>query len=108
MVGVRKPIKIALIAALPLEFASVLVAGSNIKGLPSDAGILERFLYYGVGFMHWPGLLLGPLFKALYGDSLIVLVVQIFVGGYLGWAILIAAILYGVRFLTRTDAPPQV
>jgi hypothetical protein len=107
MVGVRKPVKIALIAALPLEFASLGFLAGNFKGLPSDAGILERILYYGVGFIHWPGRLLGALFKIIYGDSVFVLVVQIFVGGYLGWAILIAAILYGVRFLKRTSAPPQ-
>lgn len=105
----RKPIRIALIAALPLELACVLMAGSNIKGLPADAGALERLLYDVMSIMHWPAKILEPWFK-LAGDSppaFRVLIVLIFVIGYLDWAALITAILYGVRFLMRTSASPQ-
>ncbi|HKN20644.1 MAG TPA: hypothetical protein VJX73_04465 [Terracidiphilus sp.] len=105
----RKPIKVALIAALPLEFACLLMAGSNIKGLPSDAGVLERFLYGVMGIMHWPAKILEPLLR-LTGDSQLafwVLIAFIFVIGYLDWAALIAAILYGVRFLMRSSASPH-
>ena len=105
----KKPIKVALIAALPLEFACLLMAGSNIKGLPSDASVLERFLYDVMGIMHWPAKILEPLFR-LTGDSqhaFWILIALIFVIGYLDWAALIAAILYGVRFLMRPSAPPQ-
>jgi hypothetical protein len=105
----KKPIKVALIAALPLEFACLLMAGSNIKGLPSDASVLERFLYDVMGIMHWPAKILEPLLR-LAGDSQLafwVLIALIFVIGYLDWAALIAAILYGFRFLMRSSVPPQ-
>jgi hypothetical protein len=109
MVGMRKQIRIALIVALPLEFACLLMAGTNIKGLPSDAGPFQRFLYDFVSIMHWPAKILEPLFR-LTGDSqhaFWILIALIFVIGYLDWAALIAAILYGVRFLMRPSAPPQ-
>jgi hypothetical protein len=105
----KKPIKVALIAALPLEFACLLMAGSNIKGLPSDASVLERFLYDVMGIMHWPAKILEPLLR-LAGDSQLAfwaLIALIFVIGYLDWAALIAAILYGFRFLMRSSVPPQ-
>jgi hypothetical protein len=104
-----KPIKIALIAALPLEFGCLLEAGRTFKGLPSDASAFERFLYDGVGLMHWPAKILEP-FVRIFGDSppaFFVLISLIFVIGYLDWAALIAAILYGARYLVRTSAPPQ-
>jgi hypothetical protein len=106
----RKPIIIvALIAALPLEFACLLMAGANLKGLPSDAGALERFLYDVVGIMHGPAKILEAFFKVA-GESqhaFWVLIALIFVIGYLDWAALIAAILYAVRFLMRASALPQ-
>lgn len=109
MVGMRKPIRIALIAALPLEFVCLLMAGANIKGLPPDASALERFLFDVMCVMHWPAKILEPLFK-LAGVSqhpFWILIALIFVIGYLDWAALIAAILCGVRFLMRESAPPQ-
>jgi hypothetical protein len=105
----RKPAIVALIAALPLEFACLLMAVSNIKGLPSDAIALERFLWDVMSIMHWPAKVLEPLFKRI-GDSrpaFWVLIALIFVIGYLDWAALIAAILYGVRFLMRSRVLPQ-
>jgi hypothetical protein len=109
MVTMTKPVKVALIAALPLEFACLLMAGSNIKGLPSEASALERFIYDVMSVMHWPAKILEPLLR-LAGDSQLafwVLIAVVFVIGYLDWAALIAAILYGVRFFVRTSAPPQ-
>ena len=109
MAGTKKPIVIALVAALPLEFVCILIAGSTFKGLPSHASVLERFLYDAVCFMHWPAKILEPLVK-LAGDSqhaFLVLIALIFAIGYLDWAALIAALLYGIRFLKRASAPPQ-
>jgi hypothetical protein len=109
MAGTKKPIAIALIAALPLEVACVLTAGANIKGLPSDASTLQQFLYDVMCIMHWPAKILEPLFK-MAGDSQLaffILIALIFVIGYLDWAALIAALLYGIRFLKRASAPPQ-
>jgi len=109
MVGMRKPIKVALIAALPLEFACLWFLARNFEGLPSDAGALERILDYGVEIVHWPAKLLIPLFNVLVGSQStpLVRIALISLVGYLDWAILIFAILYGVRFFTRTSAPPK-
>jgi hypothetical protein len=105
----RKPVRVTLIAALPVEFACLLMEGANIKGLPSDASAFKRLLYDVMSIMHWPAKILEPLLR-LTGDSHLafwVLIALIFVIGYLDWAALIAAILYGVRFFMRTSAPPQ-
>jgi hypothetical protein len=109
MVGMRKPIGIALIAALPLEFACLWFLARNFEGLPSDAGALERFLDFGVEIVHWPAKLLISLFNALAGSQStpLVRIALISLVGYLDWAILICAIFYGIRFLIRTSAPPQ-
>ncbi len=105
----KSPIRIALIAALPLEAACLFEAGRTIKGLPADASFAERFFYDVMAIVHWPARILEPFFK-IAGDSrpmFLILIALIFVIGYLDWAVVVAAILYGVRFLAGSGAPPQ-
>jgi hypothetical protein len=105
----RKPIKVALIAALVPEFACLLIVMSNPEGLPNDASALERFLAHGVEIVHWPARFLIPLFNVLGASGLAFLVklALIFAIGYLEWAVLICAILYVACFVARISVPPN-
>lgn len=57
MIGVRKPLKIALIAAAPIEIVSLgagFIAGGGIKGPTLDSPGLP-FSAHLIGIMHLPG-----------------------------------------------------
>ncbi len=98
-----RPIKIALIAALPIEFVSLCVLGSWIKGAPADASSFEIFLHTAVGIMHMPGGYLLPLALDIGNYQLAVplALLVVFLSGYLDWALLFITGIYAYRWLHR-------
>jgi hypothetical protein len=114
MIGVTKPIKVALIAAAPLEIASLVVGlsgGGGIKGptLDSDTPSWLQLIAHGAWIMHLPGAYLLPLVIHIGDSTLVILfgILLLLLSGYLDWVLLVSAILYGFRFLIHNGRAPQ-
>jgi hypothetical protein len=61
LIGVIKPIYVALIAALPTEICDLALdgyVGDTIKGLPTDASLFAQSISFVTGVMHCPWSLL--------------------------------------------------
>lgn len=110
IVGMLRPIKIALFAALPTEvLAGVLdgVAGDSIKGLPSSATLLDRFISCGWGIMHWQlGYILDYLVPSALktgteGPALLLATFSLLLVGYVNWVLIISMTIYGFHLLAR-------
>jgi hypothetical protein len=100
MIGMAKPIKIALIAAVPME---IIVLGfalqGAIKGPPSGISLVNHPVCNGAWIMHWSFRYLGPLVFRMSDERLafsLAALTLCFIG-YLDCVLLIAAILYGYR-----------
>lgn len=103
MMDMTKPIRFALFAALPLEFANLLIAGGSIKRVATDPTTIHRFLSTEAGMMHLPlGYLLPLVLKAGNPQHAVYLAaLWLLISGYVDWALLIVAIIYGYRLVTR-------
>jgi hypothetical protein len=103
MKNMTKPIRFALIAALPLEFANLLLAGGSIVGHATGAPPFHRFFSTEAGIMHLPlGYLLPLILKAGSGQVVIHFAAfWLLLSGYVDWAVLIIAIIYAYRYFTR-------
>lgn len=113
-----KPIHIGLIAAIPAEFltdALDAMNGETLKGLPSNATSVDRFISWGFWKMHWE---IGYIWHYLFGlasrfgteaeeRTLPIAGISFLLVGYVNWVLLITAISYSFRFLTRKRAAAQ-
>jgi hypothetical protein len=107
--NMTKPIRFALIAALPLEFANLLLAGGSIQGLATGGISFHHFLSTEAGIMHLPLAYLLPLIlKAGSGQVVIHFAAfWLLLSGYVDWAVLLVAIVYAYRYLTRKRSTVQ-
>ena len=104
MTGMAKGIKAALIVAVPTEVISLCFAlQGTIKGPPSGMSPVNHLLYNGAWIMHWWFRYLVPLVFKIGDEKLAFPLagLTLFFIGYLDWALLIAAILFGYRAAAR-------
>jgi hypothetical protein len=113
MVGMPKPIYVALVLALPMEIVNDMVGlfagGGNIKGpTVADMTPLKIILRGEVGIMHLPAAYVIPLIThtlithpGVFEFVLLSALAMFFVSGYVDWVFLLTAILYGYRAAAR-------
>lgn len=104
----RKPLAVALVAALPIELFNLAIGVGNFKGLSVDSSPLVRFLYYESEFVHWPASIIptwAPMNHIVLSIALTLAKLAIF--GYVDTVILVLAVFYGVRFVVGKRLPEQ-
>jgi hypothetical protein len=98
----RRPVRTALIAALPIALVNLPPTFAIDIGVPAGANCFLQFIAMEWIVMHWPGLWLtrlDPYFHFLWLDYF-----AVFLSGYVEWALLLIAGIHVWRFLRR---PPR-
>ena len=102
MTVMTRSIKIALLAALPVEFVNFFVLLPPIKGYTEGHPTsLEQLRDIEWTILHWPGSLLLPWALDVPHIGLLFGFLVMFLSGYLDTALLIIAGIYGFRWLRR-------
>jgi len=100
----NSPLKLALLAALPIEAANLRWAGFPLEGLPDRTSWVVKVVAYQWLFLHYPGMLLLFHLSESRMDRQALSRIEtplLFVNGYCETVLLIVAIVLGVRWWLR-------
>lgn len=99
MIGMVRPVKIALIAAAPIALLNLPPTFAIDVGLAADANWFQKFIAAEWVVMHWLGLQLAPLDP--YYHFLPLDIFALYVSSYIEWALVLTAGVYAFLGLRR-------
>lgn len=108
IIGMTKPVKIALIVAIPIALVNLPPTFAIDVGLPDNASWFQQFIAAEWVVMHWAGLSLSRLDP--YYHFFLVDVFVLYLGSYIEWALLLVMAFYaflGLRRLVQRSSIAQ-
>jgi hypothetical protein len=100
LADIKLPVKIALMAAMPIEALNIVLAGALFDPGPPDPRWGWKLFSYQWVALHYPGMLSLDWLTRILGSEKLGMCVVI-VSGYLETVLLLAGLILGLRWMLR-------